>query len=206
VAGQGRRGRSLESWNALTQGNRNRWIRAFGGNQDAALEAYRQGESLNAAQRGHATTPERPSQALTRPYLFPRYVANNTERLNELARQRGLAQHGQGPRGDTRETDDYDLVGPFTWVEPQGTLDNLPGWRRNVTVYDRDYRQYAQREGITPHEGSLRAAQLWARKSGAPAGVVVIQEEEEGWGVWFVKDSGDPRKSNKKGTKSRRRP
>jgi len=188
----------VESWNALAPSTRRRWIAAFG-SPDAALEAYRNGASLTAAQRGHAATPERPIRALTKPWLYPRYVANNQTKLNELARERGRAQHGRGPRGDTAATDTYQ--GPFTWVEPSGTLDGLAGWRRNVFFRDRDYVQYAIDKGITPHEGALRAAQSWARKSGAPAGVVLIQEEADGYGVWFVKDSGNPYKDNKKKSK-----
>lgn len=170
MAGQGRKSRSLESWNALTPGNRRRWIRAFG-SEDAGLEAYRNGESLNPAQRGHANTPERPINALLKPWLYPRYVGTHTPQLNELARQRGIAQHGAGPRGET-VTSYKKGGGDYTWVVPDGTL-NLYDWRFS-TVFR-----------------TIEEAQLFARRSWAPAGVVIIVDkgpEFEGrfrYEVWF---------------------
>lgn len=169
MAGQGR-GRSLESWNALTQGNRRRWIRAFG-SEDAALEAYRNGLSLNAAQRGHATTPERPIAALLRPWQYPKYVGTHTGQLNQIARDRGLKEHGKGPRGETPQTTSYtESGGDFTWVVPAGTL-GPPDWH-----FSQVFR-------------TVEEAQLYARRSWAPAGVVIIQDlgPEHNWRyeVWF---------------------
>lgn len=156
MAGQGRRGRTVESWNGLTQGNRRRWIRAYG-SEDAALEAYRNGATLTPAQRGHAHTPERPINALFAPVEYPRYVATHTEELNEIARQRGLAQHGTGERGD--EATSYEgSGGDFTWVVPEGTLNARSGWR-----FSKVFRTEPE-------------AQLYARRSWAPAGVVIIQD------------------------------
>src|ERR1700691_2542467 len=163
MAGQGR---SVESWNALAPSTRRRWIAAFG-SPDAALEAYRNGQSLTKAQRGHAATPERPIRALTKPFLYPRYVATNQDKLNQLARDRGRAQHGTGTRGPAAESI-QGYQGPYTWVEPPGTLDDIAGWRQSYFFRDRDYVGYAAEEGITAHEGALRAAQSFARISGAP--------------------------------------
>jgi hypothetical protein len=39
---QAYKGRTVESWNALSKAEKNRWIKKFGG-EDAALEAYRNG-------------------------------------------------------------------------------------------------------------------------------------------------------------------
>ena len=170
MAGQGR---SVESWNARTQGYRNRWIGAYG-SPDAALEAYRQGKSLTPEQRGHRTTPERPERALQRPYLYPRYVATHESQLNAIARQRGLREQGTGPRGPS--VMDYEESGDYTWVVPAGTLDGRAGWRN----------PYSFR--------TLPEAQLWARKSGAPPGVVLIQDEgpevNYRYTVWFGYDPG----------------
>lgn len=194
-----RRGRTLESWNALTSGNRRRWIRAYGGSEDAALEAYRNGESLNAAQRGHATTPERPIQALLQPWKFPGYTGTHTAQLNEIARRRGLAEHGTGPRGESPLTRSYEEAGgDFTWVVPRGTL-NPPDWRFNHVFR------------------TEREAQLYARRSWAPAGVVIIQDNlwEKGepqpfattgvfrWEVWFGYNTGSGTKGRKKKRRKR---
>ena len=154
MAGQGR---SVESWNALAPSTRRRWIAAFGG-PDAALEAYRNGAHLTQKQRGHAYTPERPIDALTRPWLYPKYVATHTSQLNTLARNRGLAERGTGPRGETPETRSYlKSGGDFTYVNPRGTL-QPPDWR-----FSQVFRSNAE-------------AQLFARRSWAPAGVVQIQD------------------------------
>ena len=165
MAGQGR---TVESWNALAPSTRRRWIAAFG-SHDAALEAYRNGASLTPAQRGHAFTPERPVNALLQPWKFPRYVATHTQQLNTLARDRGLAQHGIGPRGDT-VTSYSESGGDYTWVVPDGTLD-LGDWR-----FSQVFR-------------SEQEAQLFARKSWAPAGVVLIVDKGPEflwrWEVWF---------------------
>lgn len=151
------RGRSIESWNALAPSTRRRWIAAFGG-PDQGLEAYRSGASLTAAQRGHAFTPERPVNALFQPWKYPRYVATHTTQLNELARSRGVAEHGTGPRGDT-VTSYREAGGDYTWVVPSSTLD--PGDWRFSTVFR-----------------SEEEAQLFARKSWAPAGVVLIVDNQ----------------------------
>jgi hypothetical protein len=168
VAGQGRTSRSVESWNAKTQGYRRRWIRAYG-SEDAALEAYRNGATLTQAQRGHTFTPERPIDALLQPWKYPRYVATHTTKLNELARERGKAQHGAGPVG-SGVTSYEDSGGDFTWVVPDGTL-NLTDWR-----FSKVFR-------------TEQEAQLFARRSWAPAGVVLIvdrgPEHTWRWEVWF---------------------
>lgn len=184
-----RRGRSLESWDALTQGNRRRWIRAYGGNEDAALEAYRSGERLTTAQRGHGATPERPIRALLQPWKYPGYVGTHTEQLNELARQRGLAQHGRGPRGEIPETRSYtEAGGDFTWVLPPGII-GPPDWR-----FSSVFR-------------TLSEAQLYARRSWAPAGVVQIVDlgPDHVWRyeVWF---GGSPGPGGRGRRNSRRRP
>ena len=185
MAGQGR---SLESWNARTQGYRNRWIRAYG-SEDAALEAYRNGKSLTPAQRGHRTTPERPSRALQRPYLYPKYVGTHTSQLNELARQRGLREHGTGPRGESELTRDYADNGDFTWMVPVGTLDGRPGWRHTYSFR------------------TIEEAQQFARRSGAPAGVVLIQDEGPEtlyrYGVWFGYDENSLHGTRRKKSRSK---
>jgi len=165
VAGQGR---SVESWNALAPSTRRRWIHAFG-SEDAALEAYRNGASLTPAQRGHEFTPERPVNALFQPWKYPRYVATHTAQLNEIARRRGVAQHGQGPRGET-VTSYAKAGGDYTWVIPDGVL-NEGDWRFS-TVFRTE-----------------QEAKLFARRSWAPAGVVLIVDKgpEHLWRyeVWF---------------------
>jgi len=196
VAGQSRKGRSVESWNALTQGNRRRWIRAFG-SEDAGLEAYRNGLSLNATQRGHGTTPERPIRALLQPSKYPKYVGTHTAQLNELARSKGLAEHGTGPRGEKPETQSYEESGgDFTWVVPKGFL-TPPDWH---------FSQVFRTE---------QEAQLFARRSWAPAGVVQIEDNRWLYGeeqpapttdiyryeVWF----GYPETSKKKRKKKRKK-
>jgi hypothetical protein len=167
MAGQGR---SVEQWNALARSTQRRWIAAFG-SEDAALEAYRNGASLTKTQRGHAFTPERPVNALLQPWLYPRYVATHTAQLNELARQRGLAEHGTGPRGETKQTRDFKKAGgDYTWVIPAGTLD--PGDWRFSSVFR-----------------TVEEAQLYARRSWAPAGVVMIVDKGPKflwrYEVWF---------------------
>jgi hypothetical protein len=191
-----RRGRSLESWNALTQGNRRRWIRAFG-TEDAALEAYRNGLSLTSTQRGHAATPERPVNALLQPWKYPKYVGTHTTQLNDMARRRGLAQHGTGPRGESPDTRSYtDSGGDFTWTVPAGTV-SLPDWR------------FSQVFRTEPE------AQLFARRSWAPAGVVLIVDTawvagqpqpastSDVWRyeVWFGYPEGAGKKKKKKSRK-----
>lgn len=185
MAGQGR-ARSLESWKALTPGNRRRWIRAFGNDADA-LAAYRAGQSLTSSQRGHAFTPERPSRALSKPWLYPKYVATHTSQLNETARSRGIAQHGAGPRGES-VTSYEDSGGDYTWVVPDGTL-NLYDWRFS-TVFR-----------------SEEEAQLFARRSWAPAGVVIIVDRGEGhsyrWEVWFGYPESRGKPTRTRGGKTR---
>ena len=161
-------GRSVEQWNALAPSTRRRWIHVFG-SPDAALEAYRNGASLTPEQRGHAYTPERPIDALLQPWKFPRYVATHTDQLNELARRRGLESHGTGPRG--HDVTDYGAAGgDFTWVIPSGVL-NEGDWR-----FSQVFR-------------TVEEAQLYARKSWAPAGVVIIVDRGPGllwrFEVWF---------------------
>lgn len=153
MAGQGR---SLKQWNALSRSQKNRWKAAYGGEQ-SAVAAYRKGAKLTGKQRGHAATPERPMRALQQPWKYPGYVATHTKELNELARQRGLAEHGQGPRGESKATRSYKgSGGDFTWVLPEGVLsepdDGHWVWSR----------------------GDEKAAQLAARRTTAPAGVVMI--------------------------------
>lgn len=169
MAGQGR-GRSVDQWNALTPGNRRRWIRAFG-SEDAALEAYRNGLSLTPEQRGHARTPERPINALLRPWQYPEYVARHTDQLNELARRRGLPEHGAGPRGESPETRDYKKAGgDFTWVVEPGRIPT------DSARFSKVFR-------------TVEEAQLYARRSWAPAGVVWIVDRGPQYlwryEVWF---------------------
>ncbi len=175
MAGQRRTGRTVEQWNALTPGNRRRWIRAFG-SEDAGLEAYRNGLSLTASQRGHATTPERPIQALLQPAKFPKYVGTHTAKLNELARSKGLKEHGIGPRGEKPETQDYyQSGGDFTWVVPRGTVSNIgpPDWH-----FSQVFR-------------TVEEAQLYARRSWAPAGVVLIEDNRWISGEPYPEPTGD---------------
>ncbi len=196
MAGQRRTGRTVEQWNALTPGNRRRWIRAFG-SEDAGLEAYRNGLSLTASQRGHATTPERPIQALLQPAKFPKYVGTHTAKLNELARSKGLKEHGTGPRGEKPETQSYEASGgDFTWVVPKGSL-RPPDWH---------FSQVFRTE---------QEAQLFSRRSWAPAGVVQIEDNRWEYGqpqpeptgnvyryeVWF----GYPDTPKKKRRKNRKK-
>jgi hypothetical protein len=187
--------RTLKSWNALSRSQQNRWKQQYGSQTDA-IAAYRAGSPLGL--RGHANTPDRPPQALARPYLFPRYVATHESQLNELARRKGQQEHGTGPIGESQDTKDYELDGDYTWEESPGTLDGIAGWRMNIFFADSVYRT------IGGHEAARKAAQLYARRSGAPAGVVVIQEESDGFGVWFVKNSGNVLAGNRKGMKKRR--
>ena len=169
MAGQGR---SIESWDALAPSTRRRWIAAFGG-PDAALEAYRNGASLNKTQRGHAYTPERPVNALFQPWLYPKYVATHTSQLNQIARSRGLAEHGTGPRGETPETTSYRKSGgDFTFVVPRGTL-QPPDWR-----FSQVFRSGPE-------------AQLYARRSWAPAGVVQIEDNR-----WTIGEDQPPATSD----------
>ena len=186
-------GRSVESWNALAPSTRRRWIAAFG-SPDAALEAYRNGASLTKTQRGHANTPERPINALLRPWQYPKYVATHTSQLNQMARARGLAEHGTGPRGETPQTTSYRKSGgDFTWVVPRGTL-TPPDWR-----FSQVFRTHQE-------------AQLYARRSWAPAGVVQIMDNRWTPGqdqppatsdvfryeVWFgYPESGRPKKKKR---------
>lgn len=196
MAGQGR---SVESWNALAPSTRRRWIAAFGG-PDAALEAYRNGASMTKAQRGHANTPERPINALLQPWKYPKYVATHTSQLNQIARARGLAEHGTGPRGETPATRSYKKSGgDFTFVVPRGTLSGRAGWR------------FSQVFRTGPE------AQLFARRSWAPAGVVQIEDNRWPMGenqppatsdtwryeVWF--GYPEPLKNKKKPRKKTRR-
>ena len=128
MAGQGR---SVESWNALAPSTRRRWIHAYG-SEDAGLEAYRNGASLTKAQRGHANTPERPINALFRPWEYPKYVARHTPQLNEIARQRGLREHGKGEVG--RDVTNLDKAGgEYTWTVPAGILDGRPDWHASTS-------------------------------------------------------------------------
>lgn len=192
------RGRSVESWNALAPSTRRRWIAAFG-NEDIALEAYRNGASLTPAQRGHASTPERPVNALFQPWKYPRYVARHTAQLNEIARQRGLAEHGTGKVGHT-VTNLKRAGGAYTWVIPNDIPHEPPDWRFSAVFRSED------------------EAQLLARKSWAPAGVVIIVDNfwdshfprpPKGVGplwryeVWF--HYPEINKKRKKPTKKRRR-
>lgn len=193
MAGQSRKGRTVESWNARTRGYQRRWIKAYGG-EDAALEAYRNGKSLTSSQRGHATTPERPIRALNKPWQYPKYVGTHTTSLNEIARSRGLKEHGTGPRGESKETQSYTKSGgDFTWVAPQGSV-SPPGWH-----FSHVFTTEPQ-------------AQLWSRQSGAAAGYVIIVDNlweagtpqpapTEGiyrWETWFAATTSKGTKRNKK--------
>lgn len=187
-----RRGRSLEQWNGLSESLKSRWIRAYG-TEDAAIEAYRNGLSLTSQQRGHSTTPERPIRALIQPWQYPKYVGTHTASLNELARSRGMREHGTGPRGEGPETMSYEKAGGvYTWVAPRGTVSS-PDWH-----FSHVFTTEPQ-------------AQLWARQSGAAAGYVIIIDNlwEKGepqpaptegvtrWEVWFA-SSGTNRNRKKK--------
>ncbi len=192
MAGQGRRGRTLEQWEALTPGNKRRWIRAFG-SEDAAIEAYRNGLSLTPEQRGHARTPERPINALLRPWQYPEYVARHTDSLNALARSKGLAEHGNGPRGEGELTQSYTKSGgDFTWVVEPGMIPD------SEARFSQVFRTHDE-------------AQLYARRSWAPAGVVWIVDRgpQYVWRyeVWFYYPtrSKSPGKTNRPGTKAQNR-
>ena len=165
--------RSVEGWNALAPSTRRRWIAAYGGSEDAALEAYRNGASLTREQRGHARTPERPIRALLNPTAYPRYVARHLDELNRLARERGEKPKGEGPRGPAAR-DYYDPeAGDYTWVvRPTRIGQGEDCWHASAKFR------------------TMPEAQLWARQSGAPAGVVVVvdwgPEVLYRWEVWFV--------------------
>lgn len=164
--------RSAARWEALSPGNRRRWRAAFGGEQQART-AYIAGASLTKSQRGHRYTPSSPAAALRAPWLYPRYVGRHTDELNELARREDQPQHGLGPRGGAvtgREPGARPRDEPYTWVIPDGRLD-LGDWR-----FSRVFR-------------TLPEAQLEARQSWAPAGVVMIVDRgpEYVWRyeVWY---------------------
>ena len=57
-----------KSWDSLTESYRKRLSKS-----GITQESYTQGVSLKAA-RGHAATPERPSQAFRHPDLYPQYL------------------------------------------------------------------------------------------------------------------------------------
>lgn len=162
-------GRSAARWESLSLGNKRRWRAAFGG-EDGAREAYIAGEKLSKKQRGHAYTPSSPAEALRRPWEYPRYVGRHTDELNELARQQHERQHGRGPRGPDVTGRERGTRGDYTWVVRDGRL-NLADWEFSRVVRTRD------------------EAQLLARQSGAPPGVVMIVDRGARWmwryEIWF---------------------
>jgi hypothetical protein len=110
------------------------------------------------------------------PWKYPKYVATHTSQLNQIARARGLAEHGTGPRGETDETKSYyKSGGDFTWVVPRGTVSNLP---------EQD-RHFGQTFRTQPE------AQLYARRSWAPAGVVLIEDNRWEGGTERPPDTTD---------------
>ena len=163
--------RSVERWDSLSANSRRRWRTAFG-SERKARNAYVRGEHLTAAQRGHGGTPSSPLQALLHPERYPEYVGRHTDELNELARQRGMGKRGTGPRGPQ-----VTKGKPFTYVvsAQEFATRRRPGdWHL--------YRSFRTRG----------EAQLWARQSRAPAGVVLIVDNGPDWkdkrtryGVWF---------------------
>lgn len=157
------------AWDALAASTRRRWRTAYGADAQAA---YERGAHLTAAQRGHGGTPSSPLQALLHPERYPEYVGRNTDRLNELARQRGMGKRGTGPRGP-----EVTRGRPFTYVVSSDEF----ATRRRPSDWHL-YRSFRTRG----------EAQLWARQSRAPAGVVLIVDNGPSWpdkrtryGVWF---------------------
>ncbi len=161
--------RTAAQFDLLSAGNRRRWRAAFGGEAEARA-AYVSGAALTAAQRGHAFTPSTPKQALDAPWNFPTYVGRHTDELNRLAREEGRKEHGTGPRGPRVTGRKKGESGEYTWVIPEGLLP-LSDWRMSS-----QWRTAAQ-------------AQLEARRSGAPAGVVMIVDRGPGtlwrFQIWF---------------------
>lgn len=160
--------RTAASWDALSASYRRRWRTAYGAD---ARDAYLSGRRLTASQRGHRFTPQEPIDALRQPWKYPRYVATHERQLNELARRRGMAEHGLGDRG--RGVTSWDQGAPgenYTWVVPDGTL-SPSDFRLNKVFQTR------------------QEAELWARRSGAPPGIVMVVDRGPGhvwrWEVWF---------------------
>lgn len=180
--------RSREAWDNLAASTRRRWRTAF---REDAEAAYIRGEHLTRAQRGHAMTPSTPAEALRRPQAFPTYVAKHGDELNELARQRGEAQVGEGERGRNVLKSDS----PYTYVIPRAEFDD---WKRGEWHLNKQFKTEAE-------------AQLYARRSGAPPGVVIIVETGEGplpFQVWFgYQEPGEekPKKARKRKPRKRKR-
>ncbi len=166
------RERTAAQYLALSPGNRRRWRAAFGG-EEAALAAYVSGAKLTAAQRGHASTPTTPAQALAHPGRYPKYIAHHMDELNELARQRGERQYSKGKSGRRVKRSSRD------WT-----------WTLTPAEFDADVGSGAG--GEWAHRVSFRwksQAQLWARQTRAPAGVVIVVDTgvkgAERYQVWF---------------------
>ena len=164
--------RSAAGWDDLAPGTKRRWNAAGRIHGTTGRAYYLSGERLTAAERGHRYTPNDPSQALSHPERYPRYIARHQAELNELARERGLREYGTGERG--REV--TSLTGAGGTYVPTVPIGDLPlgDWRA--------WRTFASPE----------QAQLYARRSGAPYGVVLVVDmgpdfEAHGtrWSVWF---------------------
>ncbi len=173
--------RSESQWEGLSAGNRRRWRAAFGG-EAPAREAYLGGAHLTRAQRGHRFTPSSPRQALEEPWHFPRYVGRHQAELQQLAREEGRRPYGRGTRGREVTGNERGARQPYTWT----VGDPLLGEQLNT-----EDARYAA--GFTSKE----AAQLFARQSGAPAGVVYVVA----LGQWI--QPGEP--GNEAGTTRKRR-
>lgn len=210
MAGQGR---SVEQWNALARSTQRRWLAIYDHDAQAAIAAYTSGAKMTSAQRGHgnnaARTPERPERALKNPLLYPNYVARHGDKLNEIARRKGLEQHGTGPTGESKATQNYAKAGgDFTWVVPASDsleyLENDPAWHLG-TVTRATQSASDIRKGWPPSAG----AQLLARRSRAAAGDVIIVDMGEGvnyrYQLWFATSLQAQLKAKRKAKKKKRR-
>lgn len=173
--------RTADQWDALSSGNRRRWRAAYGGAEEARA-AYLSGAHLTKAQRGHRYTPSSPRDALERPWDYARYVGRHQEELQALAREEGKRQYGRGPKGPLVTGRERGAKQQYTWI----VGDPLRGDQLNV----RDAR-------FSKAFQTSEAANLAARQSGAPAGVVYLVD----LGAWI--EPGEP--GNETGTKRKRR-
>ena len=179
--------RTAAGFDLLSPGNRRRWRAAFGG-EEAARSAYVSGSHLTAAQRGHASTPATPAQALAHPGRYPKYIAHHMDELNELARKRGERQYSRGKSGRRVKRSSRDWTWTLTPEEFGQDVASGAGGEWSLRV---SFRWKGQ-------------AQLWARQTRAPAGVVIVVDTgvkgAERYQVWFHYPS-----LNREGRRRRRR-